>query len=455
MNLGLRYDRNHGVDSAGNLIAKDSAFSPRVGVVWDPKGDGAWTVSGSVAKYVAALAGGVADGSSAAGNPATLQWNYIGPTINADVNAPASSLVTTDQVIQRVFDWCAPNTRGFCSNGTLQVLDVPGFSTKIPKGLSSPNVVALAGGVSRQFGNRSVVRADFSFRDYRDFYSRRIDTTTGTVRDEFGNVADLGITENTSDLKRRYSGITVSATHRFGRTDVGGNYTLSRLRGNFDGENVSSGPLTTNVFQYPEYRQQSWFAPEGDLAADQRHRATLWVNYGVHGVRGLTLSLLQDLASGLPFGAVGAGGGSGGVNVLPFVTNPGYANPQGDTSENYFYTSRDAFRTEHSRRTDFAANYNYGFGTGRKMEAFVQAQVLNIFNTFDMCGCGATVFANGGNAALNTIGQTVTLRQNFNPLTTVPVEGVNWVKAANFNTPLNRFAFTSPRTFRITFGVRF
>ena len=43
----------------------------------------------------------------------------------------------------------------------------------------------------------------------------------------------------------------------------------------------------------------------------------------------------------------------------------------------------------------------------------------------------------------------------FNPLTTTPVQGVNWNPAAAFGTPLNRFAFDSPRTFRLTFGVRF
>jgi Carboxypeptidase regulatory-like domain len=455
-NLGIRYDKNHGEDGSGNLVANDSAFSPRVGAVWDPTGDGKWSVSASASKYVAALNSSIGDSASAAGNASTLQWNYLGPSINADASAPTASLIPTDQAIQRVFDWCNTNSRGLCQNGVLQVLDVPGFSTRILNGLSSPNVIAYAGGVSRQLG-RGVVRADYSYRDYRDFYSNRIDASTGTVRDEFGNLADLGIVENTNDLKRRYSGITVSATYRFGaRTDIGGNYTLSRLWGNFDGENVASGPLTTDVFQYPEYRQQSWFAPEGDLSADQRHRSTMWINYGVHGVNGLTLSLLQDLASGLPFGALGVGGGNGGVNVVPFVTNPGYANPQGDSSEDYYYTARDAFRTENSRRTDFAANYTHGINAGsRKLDLFVQAQVLNIFNHFDMCGCGATVFANGGNAMLNTIGQTVTLRSNFNPFTTTPVEGVNWVKAANFNTPLNRNAFTSPRTFRMTFGVRF
>ena len=458
LNLGLRYDRNHGVDSAGNVVANDSAISPRVGVVWDLAGDGRWSISASVSKYVAALNSSIGDISSGAGNPATLQWLYTGPPINPDLGVPASSLVPTDQVIQQVFDWCKPDARGFCQNGTLQALAVPGFSIRIPHSLSSPNVIAYAGGISRQFESRAVVRVDYSYRDYRDFYSQRIDTSTGTVTDEFGNVADLGIVENTNNLKRRYSGVTLSATYRIGsRTNLGGNYTLSRLWGNFDGESASSGPLATDIFQYPEYRQMSWYAPEGDLSADQRHRSTIWLNYGVPKVEGLTLSLLQDLSSGLPYGAVGVAGGSGGVDASKFgVVNPGYANPQGGSSETYYYTARDAFHTENSKRTDIAVNYGHSAGRGsRKVDLFFQAQMLNVFNTFDLCGCGSTVFSNGGAMALNTIGQTVVAGAPFNPFTTTPVEGTNWSKGPNFGTPLNRSAFTSPRTVRLSFGVRF
>jgi hypothetical protein len=43
----------------------------------------------------------------------------------------------------------------------------------------------------------------------------------------------------------------------------------------------------------------------------------------------------------------------------------------------------------------------------------------------------------------------------FNPFTTVPVEGVNWAKGPVFGTALNRFAYTSPRELRLSFGVRF
>jgi hypothetical protein len=460
-NLGLRYDRNHGVDSAGNLVADDSAVSPRIGVVWDPRGDGVWSVSASVGKYVAAIANSIADSSSAAGNPATIQWTYTGPAINPNPNS--ATLTGPANALRTMFAWCAPDSRGFCTSASPSASSVPGLSIKIPNGLSSPNVRAYAAGVSRQLGTRAVVRADYSYRDYRDFYSQRIDTSTGTVIDQFGNKSDLALVENTNNLTRRYSGMTLSSTyHANARTDVGGNYTLSRLWGNWDGENVGSGPISTTVFQYPEYRNSSWYAPQGDLSADQRHRSTMWVNYGVPKVSGLTLSLLADFASGLPYGASGSFSGSAVVNALPYVTNPGYATPQGGPNEIYYYTARDAFRTDWSRRADFAASYNRPLGVGsRKVEAFVQAQVLNIFNNQDLCGCGDTVFLNGGAVFTNRIGSGLltpvnsAALQKFNPLTTTPVLGVNWNYNSNFGTPLNRFAFSSPRTFRLTFGVRF
>lgn len=39
-NLGLRWDKNDGQNAIGQVVARDSAVSPRLGMVWDPKGDG-------------------------------------------------------------------------------------------------------------------------------------------------------------------------------------------------------------------------------------------------------------------------------------------------------------------------------------------------------------------------------------------------------------------------------
>jgi outer membrane receptor protein involved in Fe transport len=457
-NLGLRFDKNHGVDAMGNLTVKDSAWSPRLGVIWDPKGDGNTSVTASFAKYVAAIANSVADSASSAGSPSTFQWAYNGPAINPNSNA--ATLIDTPTAIQTVFDACRRDAGGMCTAmGPIVAASVPGVGIRIPDGLESPNVFEYALGVNRQLNNRAGVRLDYVFRNYRDFYSQRIDTTTGNATDSLGNRTDISFVENTNDLKRRYQGVTLSANYQVsGRTSVGGSYTLSRLWGNVDGENTTSGPINATLFQYPEYRRAEWFAPEGDLTADQRHRSRLYVNYGVPKITGLQLTVLQNMSSGVPYGALGT------VDARPYV-DPAiaakYVTPQGGANENYYYTARDAFRTDAEFRTDFSAMYSYGINAGsRKVDLFIQMHVLNLFNQFQLCGCGDSVFNNGGNIVLTRISTGVNspnggTRPNFNPFTTAPVQGTNWDFSPAFGTAQSRLAFTSPRTFRVTFGVRF
>jgi hypothetical protein len=459
-NLGVRWDKNHGLDQQGNLVVTTSTVSPRLGVVLDPAGDGKWSVTASFAKYAAAISNSVADAASAAGNPQQFRFFYRGPDINPDANA--ANLTPTPAAIRQVFDWYTAN--GGANLPFADAPTIPGVARKIGSALKSPSVLEYATGVNRQFGTRAAARADVVYRDYRDLYVYRQDTSTGKVTAITGQQFDLTLVENTNDLKRRYAGLTTQGTYRFTRADAGATYTLSRSWGNFNGENAGSGPTPGEILQYPEYKQASWNYPEGDLQTDQRHRARLWVNYGLPWVNGLTLSLLETLESGVPYGANNLNNTSAnGVDPRPYVTNPGYLTPPTGPVTNYFFTARDAFRAERQARADFAANYTYGLKTGnRRVDLFFQAQVINLFNQFQLCGCGDTVFLNGGTVTQTRIDQTIrtavsnpTLYQPFNPFTTMPVKGVNWDYGPNFGKGQNRFAYTSPRTVRIGFGVRF
>jgi hypothetical protein len=457
LTLGLRWDKNQGEDGGGQDVADRGSLSPRLSAVWDPLADGRWAVSGSYARYVAAIASNVAASTTAAGNAATYRWFYQGPAINADPNGP---LVTTDVALRQLFDWFFAN--GGTDRRPLTLANIPGTNVKILSPLKSPYANEYAGGVSRQFGNRGTVRVDAMYRKYRDFYSQRIDGSTGQVSDPLGNRYDLIVYENTNDVTRKYAGLTTQATYRFGeRLDIGGNYTLSHAYGNLDGENANAGPTTAAVNAYPEYLSPSWNSPEGDLSIDQRHRVRFWGTYRApisERAGTMIVGLVQQMGSGVPYGAVGT------VNSSPYVTNPGYVTPP--TAVSYYFTSRDAFKTEATYRTDLSVNYSYRLpgGSATRAELFFRGELLNVFNQFQLCGCGASVFNNGGLTDLTTIGQGLRTPTNnaamraFNPFTTTPVQGVNWdynVTSTGFGKPLNAFAYTSPRIFRFSVGVRF
>jgi outer membrane receptor protein involved in Fe transport len=466
-NLGIRYDKNNGANQAGVVVITDSAVSPRMGVIFDPTGDGEWSVTGSVAKYVTAIANSIADASSAGGNPQTRQYIYRGPSINP---AGTASPTAPNVALRQLFDWYFANGAGNLPlNGAP---DIPGVTPQIGE-LVSPSAWEYATGVSRQFGSRAAIRLDGIFRNYTDFYSD-VAVPNRRAQDAEGRSYDLVTVTNDRDLAfRKYAGLTASGSLRWTAVDVGGSYTLSRNWGNFEGETVASGPSRFEGRRFAEYKQASWNYPEGDLSTDQRHRSKLWLNYRPGGyVSGLALSLLQTLETGIPYGSGGrdasaSGAVTSGVDPRPYVVNPGYLNPPSGTNIAYYYTARDAFRTEAQIRTDFAANYTYRIRGGGGVELFGQFQVINLFNQSQLCACGSTAFGTGSaqnaggtnvqriSTAVLTPVSTPARFAAFNPFTTTPVQGVNWDFAPTFGRAVNRFAYTTPQSIRLSFGVRF
>ncbi len=433
-NLGLRYDKNDGVDSAGNLVAKDSRLSPRLGATWDPKGNGDILVNASYGRYVMAVANTVANTTSAAGSPATMTWYYKGPAINMG-GAP---YIGADEALQMMWDWFFG--MGGTDTAPTRSISIPGGTTAFPKSLDSPYADEYSIGVTKRLGTRGVVRADYVHRKYASFYTSRTDMTTGTTVLPTGRSADLTwIVNNDSLLSRKYDGLTVQAQYRFSDTvNVGGNYTLSWAKGNWEGETSNNGPITSGIMQYPEYRDPKWNAPEGYLSIDQRNKLRAWVVWDLLNSRynRLNVSVLQNYWSGSPYGAVGS------VDTRPYVNNPGYLLPP--SSVTYYYTSRSAYHTDDITRTDLSLNYSFTFpALGKDVEIFVQPEILNVFNEHGIDSVNTTVYD-------PTDGLTA-----FNPFTEKPVEGVNWEKGSNFGKPTVAGSYQDPRTFRLSVGFRF
>ena len=457
LNLGVRWDKNQAQDGGGDVVANRGVISPRLAAVWDPTAEGRWTLNASYARYVMPMTSNVAASTTASGNASVLVWLYQGPAINSDPSA--ASLVTTESAIRQVFDWFDGNE---IAKRAPVMSFVPGTNIRILSPLKSPNADEYAVGTSRLLGSRGTFRVDGVWRRYRDFYSQRADRQTGRVWDRLRNPYDLFVVENTNDVTRRYWGVVTQASYRVtDDLDVGGNYTVSRLRGNFDGETLGAGPAVAQVNAYPEYKQRDWNAPEGDLAADQRHRARLWGTYTAPVPAGsLTFGVLQQIGSGVPYGALGTGN-TGITTAATGVANPGYVTPP--NSIDYFFTARDAFRTETTYRTDLSVNYAFRVhAVGAQPDLFFHWEILNVFNQFQLCGCGGTAFNNGGTTDLTTIGQAIRTGrtahsglQTFNPFTVTPVKGTHWDVTPEFGTALSHLAYTTPRLFRFSVGVRF
>jgi outer membrane receptor for ferrienterochelin and colicin len=445
-NIGVRYDKNDGTDASGRKTTDDSNISPRLGVTWDVKADGDLQVNASYARYVAAIANNQADSAALGGQPASVAFDYRGPTINWNLPAGAP-LVGTEQAIRQVFEWFFAN--GGTSRPTRGAPSIPGINPNIEEGLDSPNTDEYALGVTKRLGTKGLVRADFVYRDWSDFYATRVDMGTGTVSGTLAGTTrtfDKQLVVNQSLDERKYTAMTLSASYRLLEgLQLQGNWTWARLRGTFDGETAANGPIRSGALFYPEYFDRSWNATKGDLGADQRHKVRLWAIYDlpldVNWFKS-SFSVLQSYDTGTPYGAVGA------VDTRPYVTNPGYLIPP--SSVTYYFTGRDAFRTEDVYRTDISLNI--AFRPIGSLELFVEPQLLNAFNSQAVTGPNASIETRASVGAASYAA--------FNPFTEAPKSGArgtgaNWNYGPLFGQPTGPASYQLARTFRMSVGLRF
>ena len=445
-NMGIRWDKNHAVDSVGVVRQNNSAWSPRLGVTFDPKGNGILRFNASYARYASAVQENFAGAASAGGNPSYLFYFYNGPEINTG-NAP---FLSTADALAQVFQWFGITQPGMfpTRNNTDFVFPpvIQGLTQGIAPGITSPHNDEFVLGMSGSLNPRVTYRVDGIYRKAGGFISTVINQGTGQVTDQFGGVFDFGVVQNTSTAERRYLGLNTQIGWRpFDGLTVGGNWTWSHTYGNLDGETSGSGPVPSSLDQYPEYRDLAWAGPSGNLSQDERHRVRLFGAYDLNipkALGHLGVSTVFQFDTGTPYSAAANPALSAGVNVAKYVSNPGYATPP--VTQVYYFSSRGAYFTENVYRTDLALNYSYDIGP---VQLFVQPQVLNVFNAQHSIAVNTTVFTTQNDPT----GKLV----DFNPFTTAPKEGVNWEKGPNFGKPTSAAMYQFPRTFQVSVGLRF
>ena len=175
-NLGVRCDKNHGMDQQGKLVTNDQRAQPA------PRRRARSARRSEVVGHRQlrevrdAIANSIADASSAAGNSQTYQFRLPRTDINPDANAARwstrrAAIAAGVRLVRR------ERRRESAADGAPTI---PGVTPQIGDDLKSPSVFEYAAGVNRQFGTRAALRVDFVYRDYRDFYVQRTDQSTGT-----------------------------------------------------------------------------------------------------------------------------------------------------------------------------------------------------------------------------------------------------------------------------------
>lgn len=455
-NVGLRYDINDTVDADGDNISNDSGFSPRLGAIFDPTGDGRHRISASASRYQSRVVDGPATAGEIAGSPGAVDFVYNGPLINP-AGTPTDQLIPAHQALQMMWDWF--HSQGGTDNLSLLkpggLRSIPGFDVVFPSDLASPSVDELVVGYGVQLTPTAYAKVDLVYRDWNDFYSFRVTENNSTVVDFLGIGHDLEIVENSNNIEREYRGVQFQSawrpTFHDKRINVGVNYTWSELKGNDTQESANSGVVgnADPKNYYPQFFGYSRWQPTGYLSLDQRHRLRAWVGYDVPVpamIGRLNVSVLHNYESGFPYSVAGS------IDTFRYAGAPECpANLfcSGVGNSTYFFSDRGEFRTDDIQSTDLAVNFTRALFRG--IEIFAQGEMLNSFNNDAVDNVDTTVrtwtaggtFCGGKRCA------------QFNPFTDTPVEGVHYAKGDNFGKPTAQSHYQSPRLYRFSLGLRF
>jgi len=455
-NVGLRYDISDTKDADGDQVSDDSGFSPRLGAIFDLRGDGRHRISASASRYQSRVVDGPSTSGEVAGNPGAVDFVYTGPLINP-AGTPVDQLIPAHQALQMMWDWF--HAQGGTDNLALLKVggakSIPGYDVVFPTGLKSPSVDELVVGYGIQITNTAYAKVDLVYRDWNDFYSFRVTEANDTAVDFLGIGHDLQIVENTNNIKREYRGVQFQSSWRpsfhQSRFNLGVNYTWSTLEGNDTQESANSGVVGNNDPKnyYPEFLAYEQWQPVGYLPGDQRHRLRAWLGYDLPTpavVGHFNVSVLQNFDSGQPYSAAGT------IDTFRYAGAPEFSDKltySGFGDDTYFFSDRGAFRTEDISSTDLAVNYRRPLFRG--FEIFAQAEMLNAFNNDAVDTVDTTIrtWTSGGTFCGGA------RCQQFNPFTTTPVEGVHWAKGDSFGKPTALTHYQDPRQWRFSLGLRF
>jgi hypothetical protein len=431
---GVRFDRSRvRATPGGALLLSEQLVSPRVFLSWRPSAERPWTFDAGFGRY------GIdpTDRVSPFAGASTRVFTYGGPPVN--VNAPTLSSAAALDLLFASFQ-----AAGGTSRAPLFAFE-PGLSLQVTGERSAPRVDEWSAGLSRMLGEGGYARADVAVRKYGDLGAFAIDRSAVAI-DQFGRRLDVSNPIDSSLLERQYVNFSLRGRYRFGHyADIHAQYAWSRLTGNADETRFGVNPLTPGALAYREYFESSWHLPSGRLPDDVPHQFRLWAHSEVmandkYGM--VIVTAVFNRESGRPYGAVAP------VAVAGFASNP--ADLQPPVALDYYFTDRDAFRTDPLKRTDMGLSWRRSlFGTVHG-DLFVNLHILNVF--------GATQVLNPQQYVVTRTAYTDATLQPFNPFTATPVRDVNWTFDDSGVRPDEErpgVPTTLGRTWLVTLGVRF
>jgi outer membrane receptor for ferrienterochelin and colicin len=415
-NIGVRYEKVNGTGPGGSTITDTHAFVPRLGAIWDVKGNGQYQVSGSYAQYAGKYNDAQAGQGTVVGNPNGIYQVYTGPAGEGYGFAPG-------------FDPKNYSTYG---------VNFPLANVFYPDSVSAPITTEYTLSVGGKLTPTFNAAATFIYRNTKNFIEDFINNPTASGKtDIVYQGVDYGTFDNkyfaNSDVPRRkyealqfqsgYSGIQ--------NLFLQANYTyMLKFEGTFEGEATNQPGISSAYGNFPEVAAPDRNFPYGNLSGYQKHKLRLLGTYSVHSKLGI-------FTPGLIY-AYDSGGTYSITSSLPYTAiqtarDPGYASLP--ASQTVFYDGRGGNFYPSQQRWDLS--FAWDAPIYKTVAPYVRFAITNLFDTHYL----------------------VTYNTSVSPINSGPLDAnglpLTYKKGGNFGVATSSTNFQTPRVLTVAAGIRF
>ena len=429
-NLGVRHEVVSG-DATGGIETVDTTTTvPRLGASYDVRGNGRTKIDLTYGHYAGKYNERQFGQNGAGGNPAIVQYAYVGPNGQGLDFAPAFDLNNYIPIFGRF----------------------PTASVFADPDLRSPIVKEWTLGLGQALGRWGFGKVTYIRRDWADFVDDFIDAANGrtvvNVTPTFSVTSDNIIVGNQSELEKDYEAITLlSQLNPFSRFNMQIAYTHElRNHGNYVGE-AANQPGNNTVFgDYPGFYNEDRHYPSGRLPGYQKHRLRALGTYALELGRIGTFDIgaAYTYNSGNPYSLSGA--------LTTFTpaqqtVRGQYVNPP--TSQTLFYNQRGQYLFPSFDQVDLSLTYSLPIW--RTLAPWVKFDVFNVMNETPLLAWNTdvTVVPVGAPTSINGT--------NNGPVSGADSFGLPnaYNLGANFGRATSNASFQAARQYQVSAGIRF
>ena len=416
-NLGVRFERHTADTTQASIVTPESSIVvPRLGVTFDPSGDGKVVLQGTYAVYAGKASETQFADNTNVGTPNLVQLRYTGPAGQGLDFAPGFDLAN-----YTVF------------NGSFPIRNV-----FLDTGLETPSTKEFTLQAGTRIGQRGEVKAIYTHRRtgnlLDDFITLDQGRTTVVENGRTFGTFDNQLITNTDIPFRKYESMQLQSSYRVSdHWSLWAHYTMQlKNEGNFEGEGPNQPGNYSIIGNRPEILSEVRHFPSGRLAQFQRHkvRAASSFDLGLGGAGTASLGLLYRYDSPLTFSFL-----SNNVPITAIQRSLGAAYAGLPTTQTIYYQERGTGEYEAQHLFDIA--FNYDIPVWKSVRPYFKFDLRNVFNAQPLIGFDTTLTPNN-NGPKDDLG----IATEFN-------RGVNFGK----NTVLTHNPV--PREFRFAVGFRF